>query len=71
MHDLVAAVDNVVDRVAQVGKGLLQRDRGLLETFARRGNARLRRVLDVVRRIQLVDELKLCLLYTSDAADEL
>ena len=48
MHDPVAAVDHVVDRVAQVGKGLLQRDRGLLETFARRGNARLGRVLDVV-----------------------
>src|SRR4029077_14283732 len=57
MHDLVARFDRVVDRVVQIREGGSVGHRELFETFARWRDARLRIVLDKVRRINLVDEV--------------
>src|SRR4029078_7902711 len=59
MNDPTAALDLVLDRVAEVREGLLQGDRRLLEALAGRGDARHRSVLDVIWREDLVDEPEL------------
>src|SRR4029079_17339384 len=59
MDDLVAALDRVLDRVAEIRERLLQLGHDLLEALARRRDARHGGVLDVIRRVDLVDELEL------------
>ena len=57
MHDLVARFDRIVDGVVQIREGGPVGHHELLETFARRRDARLRVVLDKIRRVNLVDEV--------------
>ena len=60
MDDPVATLDGVVDRVVEVGERGLERHQALLlEAFARRGDARLRRMVDEVRCEELVEEPEL------------
>ena len=70
MHDLVAALDRVLDRVAEVGERGPERQ-GLLEALTRRRHARLRRVLDEVGREELIDEPEVALVqdFERDALD--
>jgi len=61
LHEPVAFFDRVIDRVVDVGESCPQRRGELLEAFARRRLAGLRRAVDVVAGEELVDELVLAL----------
>src|SRR5579862_3570194 len=62
VDDLVTAGDRALDRVAHVRERALEGPEALLDAISRRGDAGLRRVLDVVGRQQLVEKAEVALI---------
>ena len=61
VNDPVATLDRVIDRVVEIGERRPKLLHGLLDTIASRRHARQAGALDVVGRVDLVDQPKVAL----------